>query len=57
MADEHDELHSGATALDSGLMLKRIQPNASNGEEAETLSEDMTEAPDRRERSLPKTEA
>lgn len=56
MAEERDELHSAAAALDSELTMKRIKPNASNGEEAETLPEDMTEAPERRERSLPKTE-
>ena len=56
MADERDELHSAAAALDSELTMKRTKPNVSNSEEAETLPEDMTEAPDRREQSLPKAE-
>lgn len=56
MADERDELHSAAAALDGGLTIKRTKPNVTNSEEAETLPEDMTEAPERRERSLPKTE-
>lgn len=51
MADEHDQLHNAAAALDNRILEKPKKSNVAGNDEAETLPEDMTEVPDRRDPS------
>lgn len=51
MADERDQLHSAAAALDSRLSEKPTKPNGVGNSDAETLPEDMTEVPNSRDSS------